>query len=75
MKGTLLGPGGEDINWPDQAAPRGRKASSAQNLKPQNLKTAFGVCRCAQGLRMGSMRKWSVWSLQKLRVSNRKHET
>ena len=35
MKGPPLGPGGEDITWPDQVAPRGRKASSTRNPKPQ----------------------------------------
>ena len=30
-----LGPGGEDITWPDQVAPRGRKASSTRKIKPQ----------------------------------------
>ena len=35
MKGPPLGPGGEDITWPDQVAPRGQKASSTRNLKPQ----------------------------------------
>ena len=35
MKGPPLGPGGEDITWPDQMAPRGRNASSTRNLKPQ----------------------------------------
>ena len=35
MKGDPLGPGGEDITWPDHVAPRGRKASSTRNLKPQ----------------------------------------
>ena len=35
MTGPPLGPGGEDITWPDQLAPRGRKASSRRNLKPQ----------------------------------------
>ena len=39
MKGPPLGPGGEDITWPDQVAPRCEKASSTRNLKPQNLKT------------------------------------
>ena len=39
-KGPPLGPGGEDITWPDQVAPRGRKASSTRKIKPQtsNLK-------------------------------------
>ena len=39
MKGPPLGPGGEDIPWPHQVAPWGRKAPSTRNLKPQNLKT------------------------------------
>ena len=40
MEGLPLGPGGEDITWPDQVAPRGRKASSTRKIKPQtsNLK-------------------------------------
>ena len=41
MKGPPLGPGGEDITWPDQVAPRGRKASSTRNHKPQTSK----LCR------------------------------
>ena len=35
MKGPPLGPGGEIITWPDQVAPRGRKASSTREIKPQ----------------------------------------
>ena len=35
MEGPPLGPGGEDITWPDQVAPRGRKASSSRKIKPQ----------------------------------------
>ena len=35
MKGPRLGPGGEDITWPEQVAPRGRMASSTHNHKPQ----------------------------------------
>ena len=35
MKGPPLGPGGEDITWPDQVAARGRKASSTRKIKPQ----------------------------------------
>ena len=35
MKGPPLGPGGEDITWPDQVAPRGQKASSTRKIKPQ----------------------------------------
>ena len=36
MEGPPLGPGGEDITWPDQVAPRGRKASSTRKIKPQD---------------------------------------
>ena len=35
MEGPPLGPGGEDITWPDQVAPWGRKASSTRKIKPQ----------------------------------------
>ena len=35
MEGSPLGPGGEDITWPDQVALRGRKASSTRKIKPQ----------------------------------------
>ena len=35
MEGPSLGPGGEDITWPDQVAPRGRKASSTRKIKIQ----------------------------------------
>ena len=35
MEGPPLGPGGEDITWPDQVAPRGRKATSTRKIKPQ----------------------------------------
>ena len=40
MKCPPLGTGGEHITWPDQVPPRGQKASSTRNLKPQtsNLK-------------------------------------
>ena len=34
MRGPPLGPGGEDISWPEQVAPRGRNASITRNLKP-----------------------------------------
>ena len=35
MKGPPLSPGGEDITRPNQVAPRGRKACSTRNLKPE----------------------------------------
>ena len=50
MEGPPLGPGGEDITWPDQVAPRGRKASSTRKIKPQtsNLETPsdMGATHC-----------------------------
>ena len=41
MEGPPLGPGGEDITWPDQVAPRGRKASSTRKIKPQTSNLIF----------------------------------
>ena len=35
MRCAPLDPGGEDITWPDQVAPRSQKASSTRNLKPE----------------------------------------
>ena len=35
MKRPPLGPGRQDITWPNQVAPLSRKASSTRNLKPQ----------------------------------------
>ena len=35
IKGPPLGPGGEDMTWPDEVAPWGRKTSSTRSLKPQ----------------------------------------
>ena len=35
MQGPPLGPGGEDITWLNQVAPRGRKASSTRKIKPE----------------------------------------
>ena len=40
MEGPPLGPGGEDITWPDQVAPRGQKASSTRKIKPQTSNPA-----------------------------------
>ena len=41
MEGPPLGPDGEDITWPDQVAPRGRKASSTRKIKPQTSNLKF----------------------------------
>ena len=40
MQGSPLGPSGEDITWPDQVAPRGRRKLITRQVKPQtsNLK-------------------------------------
>ena len=35
MKGPELGPRGEDITWPDQMTPRGRRTPSSRRVKPQ----------------------------------------
>ena len=43
MEGPPLGPGGEDITWPDQVAPRGRKASSTRKIKPQTSNLALNT--------------------------------
>ena len=56
MKGPPLGPGGQDISWPGQVAPRGQKASSTRKLKPQ---TSFipawpatkGAVQCKKNLK------------------------
>ena len=42
MEGPPLGPGAEDITWPDQVAPRGRKASSTRKTKLQASKPSHG---------------------------------
>ena len=49
MEGPPLGPGGEDITWPDQVADRGRKASSTRKIKPQTsnltwVERSKGLC-------------------------------
>ena len=38
MKGSPLGPGGEDITWPDQVAAWGPRAPSTRKVKPQTSK-------------------------------------
>ena len=42
MKGPPLGPGGEDITWPDQVAPQGRKAFMTRKIKPQTSNPTRG---------------------------------
>ena len=43
MRGPPLGPAEEDITCPKEVAPRGRKASSTRNLKPQTSNRTFEV--------------------------------
>ena len=43
MKVTPLGPGGEDITWPEQVAPRSRLVSSTRKIKPQTSNRAAGA--------------------------------
>ena len=49
MEGPPLGPGGEDITWPDQVAPRGRKASSTRKIKPQTSNLSSAAAAAAGG--------------------------
>ena len=44
-QGPPVGRGGEDITWPDQVAPRGRKASSTSKIKPQTSNRRGGAGR------------------------------
>ena len=62
MEGPPLGPGGEDITWPDQVAPRGRKASSTRKIKPQ---TSNLLCAPKQLRHYHSPDdlSWDVWRL------------
>ena len=61
MEGPLLGPGGEDITWPDQVAPRGQKASSTRKIKPQTsnlpgvVVAGWGGGAVGQGLGVGGL--------------------
>ena len=43
LKGPPVEPGGEDITWLDQVAPRGRKASSTRKIKHQTS-NILSVC-------------------------------
>ena len=49
MKGPQLGPGGEDITWPDQVAAGGRRASSTRKIKPQTSNLNRGYCPIGGG--------------------------
>ena len=58
MKGPPLGPGVEDITWPDQVALRGRRTPSTRKVKPQTSHLRKHAC---QGLEGFSFHK--VWIL------------
>ena len=59
MEGSPLGPGGEDITWPDQVAPRGRKASSTRKIKPQTSNRIQNFKNITEtGTRSWSLFKW-----------------
>ena len=57
MKSPPLGPGGEDITWPDQVAPWGRKASSTRKIKPQ---TSYRTVRRSTGDSAGAPELFNV---------------
>ena len=50
MESPPLGPAGEDITWPNQVAPRGRKASSTTQNKPQTSNLKSYTVRTSRGL-------------------------
>ena len=59
MKGPPLGPAREDITWPDQVAPRGRKATSTRKIKPQTSNLAAPEPHpYAEHCRFGKSRCW-----------------
>ena len=45
MKGLPLGPGGEDITWPDQVAPGSRMASSSRKIKLRTFNVTYAPPR------------------------------
>ena len=59
MEGPPLGPGGEDITWPDQVAPRGRKASSTRKIKPQTS-NLYGTTAPSLWLELRSLSAWQA---------------
>ena len=63
--GPPLGPVGEDITWPDQVAPRGRKASSTSKIEPQtsNLFLHWSI-----RLSLGTFSRWA-WKYARLSSS------
>ena len=75
MEGPPLGPGGEDITWPDQVAPRGRKASSTCKIKPQTSNlfawqeaTARDIRQQLEKEHAERQKSTPSWTAQKFRV-------
>ena len=52
LEGPPLGPGGKDITWPNQVAPRGQKASSTPKIKPQTSNPHHKCTRMPQSSHM-----------------------
>ena len=64
MRGPPLGPGGEDITWPHQVAPRGQEASSTGKIKPQTSNLSSQIrreCACS----CSCCRSAKIWLLKK----------
>ena len=60
MEGPPLGPVGQDITWPDQVAPRGRKASSTRKIKPQTSNLCYQLCCASKHLALHDSRSGFV---------------
>ena len=61
MEAPPLGPSGEDITWPDQVAPRGRKASSTRKIKHQTSNLISGHVAHAGNHRQGTAGHSQGW--------------
>ena len=68
MTGPPLGPGGEDIVWPDQVAPWRRKGSSTRNTKPQTA-TLTLLYRQVKGRRREKPPLTSIYHMSSARRS------
>ena len=77
MEGPPPGPGGEDITWPDQVAPRGRKASSTRKIKPQtsNRYREPNMAHPPPGATPDNTKEWEreTWVARMASLSNFRH--
>ena len=64
MEGPPLGPGGEDITWPDQVAPRGRKASSTRQIKPQTSNRVLHLAWRTKDHKIWSQDHGPTWAVR-----------